>query len=124
MSKTLENFQGDYLFRITDLLHYKAVQRKIEITEFKLGIYNPDNPIADVDMLDNPTYKEWKYYDVIHKGELYRRALIRPGKSIMTRAFIEKDILNEIKKLSNIISIGVKLWTKIMQKIICHLFRH
>lgn len=97
--KSLKELINDYVIAMDR--NYQ-VERRIEITEFKLGIYNPDNPIADVDMMDNPTYKEWKYYDIIHKGELYRRALIRPGKSIMTRAFIEKDILSEINKLSNI----------------------
>ena len=100
--KNLYNFQDDYIFKITGLSDYISTQRKIEITEFKLGIHNPYSSIADVDMLDNPTYKEWKYYDIIHKGELYCKALIRPGKTNMTRVLIEQDIKNTINQLSNI----------------------
>ena len=102
MSKTLENFQGDYLFRITGLLHYKIVQRKIEIAEFKLGIHNPYSEIAYVDLEDNPIYRDWEFYDLIYKGELYRKALIRAGKTNITKALIEQDIKNTINQLSNI----------------------
>lgn len=102
MSKTLENFQGDYLFRITGLLHYEAVQRKIEIAEYKLGINNPYSGIAYVDLEDNPTYRDWKFYDLIYKGELYRKALIRPGKTNITKVLIKQDIKDMINQLSNI----------------------
>lgn len=102
MNKTLEDFQGDYLFALTGLLHYNAVQRKIEITEVKLGIHNPDSSIADVDMVDNPIYRDWKFYDLIYKGELYRKALVRTGKTNITKALIEQDIKNNINQLSNI----------------------
>ena len=105
--KHLCDFQKDYIFRITGLSDYISTQRKIEITEFKLGIHNPDSPIADVDMLDNPTYKDWEFYDLIYKGELYRKALIRPGKTNITKALIEQDIKNTINQLSNIKNIGV-----------------
>jgi hypothetical protein len=96
--KSLYDFQDDYVFKITGLSDYISTQKKIEIAEFKLGIYNPDSSIADVDMLDNPTYKEWKHYDMIYKGQLYRRVLIRPGKTNITRVLIEQDIKkNRIK---------------------------
>ena len=62
--KNLCDFQDDYLFKITGLSDYIYTQRKIEIVEFKLGIHNPDSSIADVDMVDNPTYKEWKHYNI------------------------------------------------------------
>ena len=105
MSKTLENFQDGYRYflnTVNEILDGTARRRRIEIAEFKLGIHNPDSSIADVDMMDNPTYKEWKYYGIIDKGELYRKALIRPGKTNITKLLIEQDIKNTINQLSNI----------------------
>ena len=99
IKKQLSNYSFKFF---NDTCDYIDNKRRIEITEFKLGIHNPDNPIADVDMLDNPTYKEWRYYDIIDEGELYRRALIRLGKTNITKALIEQDIKNTINQLSNI----------------------
>ena len=95
------DFQKDYVFRITGPSDYIFTQRKIEIAEFKLGIHNPDSSIVNVDMLDNPTYIDWEFYDLIYKGEVYK-ALIRIGKTNITRALIEQDIKNTINQLSNI----------------------
>ena len=85
-----------------DTCDYVDTKRKIEITEFKLGIYNPNSSIVDIDVVDNPTYRNWEIYDLIYKGELYRKALIRPGKTNITKTFIEQDIKNTINQLSNI----------------------
>ena len=66
MSKTLENFQHSYqyfLHTVNEILDGTERRRRIEIAEFKLGIHNPYSSIIDVDMLDNPTYRECKYYD-------------------------------------------------------------
>ena len=103
--KSYNDFQNGYqyfLHTVNEILDGTARRRCIEITEFKLGIHNPDSSIADVDMADNPTYKEWRYYDIVHKGELYRKALIRPGKTNITKALIEQDIKNTINQFSNI----------------------
>ena len=64
MSKT--RFQDGYRFfihTVNEILDGIERRRRIEIAEFKLGIHNPDSSIIDVDMLDNPIYREWKYYD-------------------------------------------------------------
>ena len=103
--KSYYDFQDGYRYflnTVKEILDGTERRRRIEIAEFKLGIRNPDSSIADVDMLDNPTYKEWKYYDIVHKSELYRRALIRPGKPNITRVLIEQDIKNTINQISNI----------------------
>ena len=105
--KNLYNFQDDYIFRITGLSDYISTQRKIEIAEYKLGINNPYSEIAYVDLEDNPIYRDWKIRDIIYKGELYRKVLIRPGKTNITKALIEQDIKNTINQLSNIKDIGV-----------------
>ena len=103
--KSIYDFQDGYQYffhTVNEILDGTARRRRIEIAEFKLGIHNPDSSIADVDMVDNPTYKEWKRYDIVHKGEIYRRALIRPGKTNITKLLIEQDIKNTINQLSNI----------------------
>lgn len=92
-----------YSFKFfNDTCDYIDTKRKIEITEFKLGIHNPDSSITDVDMMDNPTYRDWGFYNLIYKGELYRKALIRLGKTNITKVLIEQDIKNTINQLSNI----------------------
>ena len=67
--KSLCDFQNDYYYQyfihtVNGILDGTERRRRIEIAEFKLGIHNPDSSIIDVDMLDNPTYKEWKHYDI------------------------------------------------------------
>ena len=94
---------SNYSFKFfNDTCDYIDNRIRIEIAEWKLGIHNPDSLIDYVDFENNPHYKGWSYYDIIYKGELYRKALIRPGKSNITKAFIEQDIKNTINQLSNI----------------------
>ena len=94
---------SNYSFKFfNDTYDYIDNKRRIEIIEWKLGIHNPDSDIDYVDFLDNPHYKGWKFYDIVYKGELYRKALIRTGKTNITKAVIERDIKNRINQFSNI----------------------
>ena len=38
--------------------------------ELYVYIHNPDSSIEDVDMMDNPTYKEWKFSNIKDIGEI------------------------------------------------------
>ena len=52
--KSLKQLIDDYIMAVNRNFQ---VERRIEIVEFKLGIHNPNNPVIDIDMLDNPTYR-------------------------------------------------------------------
>lgn len=77
----------DYLYNID---YYIIVRRKIEIAEWKLGIYNPYSTIDYVDFEDNPHYVGW-YTELQFQKRLYQ-ALQRFGKPTFTAICAKQDI--------------------------------
>lgn len=93
---------SNYSFKFfNDTCDYIDNKRRIEITEFKLGIHNPYSNIDYVDFEDNPHYKGWKFFDLMYKGELYRKALIRTGKTNITKAAIERELKKRCLGITN-----------------------
>ena len=84
---------GDYWFNLVSVEHYCIVQRKIEIAEWKLGIYNPYTTIDYVDFEDNPHYIGW-YNELQFQRRLYQ-ALQRFGKPTFTVICAKHDIMRK-----------------------------
>ena len=72
----------DYLSKLFNIDYDDMIRRKIEITEWKLGIYNPYSQIDYVDFEDNPHYIGW-YTRLGCQRRLYQ-ALRRFGKPTFT----------------------------------------
>ena len=81
---------SNYLFKFfNDTCDYINNKRRIEIAEWQLGIHNPYSEIAYVDLEGNPVYKEWS---LLNTRRNLQNALLRPGKSNMVAARIEREI--------------------------------
>lgn len=89
----------DYLLDFVSIKHYEIVQRKIEIAEWKLGIYNPYTTIDYVDFEDNPHYIGW-YTELQFQRRLYQ-ALQRFGKPTFTEICAKHDIRSKYGIKSN-----------------------
>jgi len=72
----------NYLYKLFNVDYYCMIRRKIEIAEWKLGIYNPYSTISHVDFEDNPYYFTW-YSNIIDRIRIYQAAQ-RPGKPTFT----------------------------------------
>lgn len=72
----------DYLSKLFNVDYDDMIRRKIEITEWKLGIYNPYSQIDYVDFEDNPHYIGW--YTLLDCQRRLYRALQRFGKPTFT----------------------------------------
>ena len=90
--KSLKELSKEYLFNID--IDYECY-RRIKIAEFKLGIYDPESNIVDVDFMDNPIYSG--LYDIVHKGELIGHVFRRTGKTNMSKIMLRRAI----KQLTN-----------------------
>lgn len=91
------DFQDGYhyfLNAVNEMLDGTETRRRIEIAEWQLGIHNPYSEIAYVDLEGNPVYKEWT---LLNTRRNLQNALLRPGKSNMVAARIEKE-LKKIKE--------------------------
>ena len=87
---------GDYRFNLVSVEHYCIVQRKIEIAEWKLGIYNPYSTIDYVDFEDNPHYVGW-YTELQFQRRLYQ-TLQRFGKTTFAAICYKHDIKNRFNR--------------------------
>ena len=85
----------DYLLEFVSIKHYEIAQRKIEIAEWKLGIYNPYTTIDYVDFEDNPHYVGW-YAELQFQRRLYQ-APQRFGKPTFTAICAKHDINSRFK---------------------------
>ena len=80
----------DYLYKMLNVDYYCMIQRKIEIAEWKLGIYNPYSTIDYVDFEDNPHYFTW-YSQIIDRIRIYQAAQ-RLGKPTFTAICAKHDM--------------------------------
>ena len=90
---------GDYWFNLVSVEHYCMIQRKIEIAEWKLGIYNPYSTIDYVDFEDNPHYVGW-YTELTFFERLYQ-APQRFDKPTFTAICARQDIRSKYGIKSN-----------------------
>ena len=90
---------GDYWFNLVSAEHYYSIQRRIEIAEWKLGIYNPYSTIDYVDFEDNPHYVGW-YTELTFFERLYQ-APQRFGKPTFTAICARQDIRSKYGIKSN-----------------------
>lgn len=88
-----------YLYKMLNVDYYCMIQRKIEIAEWKLGIYNPYTTIDYVDFEDNPHYVGW-YTELQFQRRLYQ-ALQRFGKPTFTAICAKHDIRSKYGIKSN-----------------------
>lgn len=80
----------DYLYKLFNVDYYCMIRRKIEIAEWKLGIYNPYSTIDYVDFEDNPYYFTW-YSNIIDRIIAYKAGL-RLGKPTFTSISFKHNI--------------------------------
>lgn len=83
----------DYLYKLFNVDCYFTIRRKIEIAEWKLGIYNPYSTISYVDFEDNPYYFTW-YSKIIDRIMAYKAGL-RLGKPTFTAICFKHDFRNQ-----------------------------
>jgi hypothetical protein len=83
----------DYLYKLFNADYYYMIHRKIEIAEWKLGIYNPYSTIDYVDFEDNPHYIGW-YTQITDRIRVYNAAR-RLGKPTFSKICFEYDIRNK-----------------------------
>ena len=84
----------DYLLEFVSIKHHEIAQRKIEIAEWKLGIYNPYSNIDYVDFEDNPHYIGW-YTELQFQRRLYQ-APQRLSRPTFTAICAKHDIRNRL----------------------------
>lgn len=96
LKKQLSNYSFKFFCDTCDYLDNK---RRIEIAEWKLGIYNPDSQIDYVDFEDNPHYIGW-YDSKQYRKRLYQ-ALCRTGKTNITKAAIERELKKRCLDITN-----------------------
>ena len=80
----------DYLHKLFNVDYYYMIQRKIEIAEWKLGIYNPYTTIDYVDFEDNPHYFLW-FNQIDDRIRAYNAAQ-RLGKPTFSKICFEYDM--------------------------------
>ena len=89
----------NYLSELFNIDYNNVIQRKIEISEWKLGIYNPYGKIDYVDFEDNPHYVGW-YTELQFQRRLYQ-ALRRFGKPTFTAICAKYDMRSNYGIKSN-----------------------
>lgn len=89
----------DYLYELFNVDYHYMIQRKIEIAEWKLGIYNPYSQIDYVDFEDNPHYFLW--FNQIDKRIKAYNAARRLGKPTFSEIYFKQDIRSKYGIKSN-----------------------
>lgn len=100
--KSIYDFQNGYqyfLHTVNEILDGTERRRRIEIAEWKLGIYNPYSTIDYVDFEDNPHYVGW-YTELTFFERLYHVPQ-RFGKPTFTAICARQDIRSSYGIKSN-----------------------